>query len=98
MSPSNKEMQLRKNCQLYAYVLKEQGKEVPEEIQDCIDSYEYVINCVKELYQELKELDDNAFERIVNAPEPLEARELSYWWDMQQEADRLHKLLSADVE
>lgn len=30
MNPTNKEMQLRKTCELYAYVLKMQNKEVPE--------------------------------------------------------------------
>lgn len=98
MGPSNKEMQLCKNCQLYAYVLSTQGKEVPEEIQDCIDSYDYVVNCVSELLAELKGLDSDTFDKIVNNKEVLESRELSYWWEMQQEADRLHRLLSADVE
>lgn len=98
MNPSNKEMQLCKNCQLYAYVLISQDKEVPEEIQDCIDSYDYVVNCVTELLEELKGLDSDTFERIVNNKELLESRELSYWWEMQKEADRLHKLLSADIQ
>jgi len=98
MSPSNKEIQLSKNCQLYAYALRAQGKEVPEEIQDCVDSYEYVLNCVKELYKEIQEMDSQTFQRVVKNSELLESRELSYWWDMQQEADRLHRLLSADVE
>jgi len=31
-----------------------QGKEVPEHIQDCLDSYEYVTNYVEELLEELK--------------------------------------------
>lgn len=93
MSPSNKEMQLCKNCQLYAYVLVSQGKEVPEEIQDCIDSYDYVVNCVAELSEELKCLDSATFDRIVNNAELLESRELAYWWEMQQEADRLHDIL-----
>lgn len=98
MSPTNKEMQLSKNCQLYAYVLKAQGKEIPEEIQDCIDDYEYVVNCVAKLYEEIKNLNKDSFDKILNNKESLESRELSYWWDMQQEADRLHRMLSADVE
>lgn len=98
MSPSNKEMQLRKNCQLYAYLLDALGKEIPEEIVDCIDSYEYVINCVSSLYEEIQNLNSEDFERILNNKELLESRELAYWWEMQQEADRLHRLLSADVE
>jgi hypothetical protein len=95
MIPSNKEMRLCKNCQLYAYVLMAQGKEVPEEIQACIASYDYVVNCVAELSAELKGLDSDTFERIVNNKELLESRELSYWWEMQQEADRLHDALGS---
>ena len=93
MNPSNKEMQLCRNCQLYAYVLESQGKEIPEEIQDCIDSYDYVINCASELAKEIKGLDSDAFERIVKNPQLQKARELDYWWEMQQEADRLHGTL-----
>ena len=93
MNPSNKEMQLCKNCQLYAYLLVSQGKEIPEEIQDCIDSYDYVVNCVAELSKELKGLDSDTFDKIVNNTELLESRELAYWWEMQQEADRLHDTL-----
>lgn len=98
MNPSNKEMQLRKNCQLYAYVLLSLDKEIPEEIQDCIDSYEYVVNCVAELSQELQSLDTDTFEKIVNNTELLESRELAYWWEMHQEADRLHRSLSSDIK
>lgn len=97
MNPSNQELQLHKNCQLYAYVLESQGKVIPEHIQDCIESYEYVVNCVNELLDELKSLDGDTFNRIVNNKESLESREVSYWWEMQQEADRLHKLLSSDT-
>ncbi len=98
MNPSNKEMQLNKNCQLYVYLLESLGKEVPDEIQECAESYDYVLNCVKELLEEVKGLDSETFDRILNNKEVLASRELSYWWEMQQEADRLHKLLSADVE
>lgn len=98
MSPTNKEMQLRKNCELYAYVLKSLGKEIPEEIEDCLESYEYVTNCISELFLEIQNLKDEEFERLVNNKDILESRELAYWWEMQQEADRLHKLLSCDVE
>lgn len=97
MSPSNKEMQLRKNCELYAYLLTELGKEIPEEIEDCIADYEYVLNCVKELYKEIESLSSDDFERIINNKEKLESRELAYWWEMQREADRLHRMLSADI-
>jgi len=95
MNPSNKEMQLCKNCQLYAYLLVSQGKEVPEEIQDCIDSYDYVVNCVTELFEELQGLDSDTFDRIVNNKELLKSRELSYWWEMQKEANRLHDSLGS---
>lgn len=98
MSPSNKEMQLRKNCELYAYLLTSLGKEIPEEIEECLESYDYVSNCVAELYKELQGLDSQTFDKIVNDKEKLESRELSYWWQMQQEADRLHRLLSSDAE
>lgn len=97
MNPSNKEMRLRKNCQLYAYLLVSQGKEVPEEILEGANSYDYLVNCVAEMTQELEGLDSETFDKIVNNTESLEARELAYWWDMQQEADRLHKALSSDV-
>jgi len=97
MNPSNKEMRLRKNCELYAYLLTSQCKDVPEEIQECADSYDYLLNCVAEISQELEGLDSDTFDRIVNNTESLESRELAYWWEMQQEADRLHKVLSSDV-
>ncbi|HIC42777.1 MAG TPA: hypothetical protein EYO73_00320 [Sulfurimonas sp.] len=93
MTPSNKEMQLRRNCQLYAYLLVSQDKEVPEMIQDAIDDYDYLIDCVVDLSEELKSLDTDTFERIVNNKDSQEARELAYWWEMCQEADRLRKVL-----
>jgi len=98
MEPSNKELQLCKNCQLYAYLLEAQGKEVPEEIEDCVNFYEYVVDCVSELYAELKSLDGDTFEKIVNNKDSIQSRELSYWWEINQEADRLHRALSADME
>ncbi len=94
MQPTNQELQLHKNCQLYAYLLKMQKKEVPEHIQECLDSYEYVTNCVEELLKELKSLDEESFEKIVNNTDSIESRELAYWWEMQQEADRLRKDLA----
>lgn len=95
MNPTNKEMQLRKTCQLYMYVLVSQGKEVPEEIEECAHSYnyDYLVNCVTELSEALKGLDNETFERIVNNTQSKEARDLAYWWEMQQEADRLSKSL-----
>ncbi len=93
MTPSNKEMQLRRNCQLYAYVLVSQGKEIPEVIQDAIDDYDYLVDCVIDLSEEIKALDSDTFDKIVNNKDRQEARELSYWWEMCQEADRLRKSL-----
>lgn len=84
MSPSNKEMQLRKTCQLYAYVLVSQGKEVPEEIQECADSYDCPVDCVAELSQALKSFDSDTFDKIVNNPKSAEARDLVHWWEMYQ--------------
>lgn len=97
MNPSNQEMQLQKNCQLYAYVLISQGKEVPQEIEDCIESYEYTLHCSDRLFQEIEDLDSDTFDKIINNKELLESRELSYWWEMHQEANRLHKALSSDT-
>ncbi|MDF1880434.1 hypothetical protein JHD50_03795 [Sulfurimonas sp. MAG313] len=93
MNPSNKEMQLRRNCQLYAYLLDSQGKDVPEEILEAIDDYDYLIDCVVQLSEELESLDSETFGRIVNNPDSQDARELAYWWEMCQEADRLRKVL-----
>src|SRR5210317_732001 len=93
MAPSNKEIQLRKNCQLYAYLLNAQGKEVPEMIQECADSddYDYPVECAEELYEELKSLDDKAFEKVITNNQSIEARYLAHWFEMQQEADKLKK-------
>ncbi len=86
MSPSNREVQLRKTCQLYAYVLVSQGKEVPEAIQECAESddYDYLVDCVTELSQALKDLDRVSFEQIVNNTQSAQARDLAQWWDMYQ--------------
>ncbi len=84
MHPSNREVQLRKTCELYAYVLVSQGKEVPEAIQECADSYDYPVDCVKELSQLLKSLDSETFEKIVNNTKSKEARDLAQWWEMYQ--------------
>ena len=91
MNPSNKELRLRKNCQLYAYVLVSQCKEVPEEIQECANSYDYdfLVDCVTQLSDELEGLDSDTFEKIVNNKESNKARELAYWWEMHQVANRL---------
>ena len=84
MNPSNKELRLRRNCQLYAYVLVTQGKEVPEEIQECSVSYDYLVDCVADLAQELKDLDSDTFDKIVNNTQSQRARDLSHWWEMYQ--------------
>ncbi len=95
MNPTNKEMQLRKTCELYVYVLVSQGKEVPDEIQECADSYDYdyLVDCVAKLSEALEGLDSDTFDRIVHNTESKEARDLAYWWEMQQEADRLSQAL-----
>lgn len=89
MSNSNRELQLRKTCGLYAYVLSAQGKEVPEMIQECADSsdsdeYDCLVDCVAELSEVLKGFDSETFERIVNNSDSSDARELSHWWEMYQ--------------
>lgn len=84
MSPTNREVQLSKTCQLYAYVLASQGKEVPEVIQECADSYDYPVDCVKELSQELRDLDSDIFDKIVHKAQSQEARDLEQWWEMYQ--------------
>jgi len=93
MNPTNKELQLRKNCQRYVYLLVSQGKEVPEEIQECADSYDYdfLVDCVAQLSDELEGLESDTFEKIVNNTESNEARELSNWWKMHQEANRVRE-------
>ena len=93
INPSNKELRLRKNCQLYVYLLVSQSKEVPEEIQECADSYDYdfLVDCVTLLSDEIEGLDSETFEKIVNNTESKEARELAYWWEMHQEANRLRE-------
>ena len=93
MSPTNKEMQLQKNCRLYMYVLVSQGKEVPELIEECAHTYDldYPVDCIKELVSEIEGLDSEAFDRIVKKSDSREAKELAHWWEMHQEAVRLRK-------
>lgn len=93
MRPSNKEMQLRKTCELYAYLLVSQGKEVPDEILECAMSYDYPVECATMLSKEIESLDSESFERILNNTASQESRDLANWWQMQQEADRLSKEL-----
>lgn len=84
MNPNNREVQARKTCELYAYVLISQDKEVPDAILECASSYDYPVECVSELARELQSLDSATFERIVNNPFSQEARDLARWWDMYQ--------------
>jgi hypothetical protein len=44
---------------------------------------------VTQLSNELEGLDSDTFEKIVNNKESNEARELAYWWEMHQVANRL---------
>ncbi|QSZ41753.1 hypothetical protein GJV85_06400 [Sulfurimonas aquatica] len=83
MSNSNREIQLRKTCQLYAYVLESLGEEVPYHIEECADSYEYPVECTKELADILKNFDSDMFENIVNKDSDV-ARDLAQWWEMYQ--------------
>ena len=91
MNPSNKELRLRRNCQLYVYLLVSQGKEIPEAIQECANSYDYdfLVDCVAQLSAEIESLDSDTFDKIVNNKASQEARELAYWWEMHQAANRL---------
>lgn len=89
MSNANREMQQRKTCKLYAYVLESQGKEVPARIQECSDSdgsedYDCLVDCVAELSEAIKGFDSETFDKIVNNSESSDARELSHWWEMYQ--------------
>jgi len=95
VSPTNKEMQLRKTCQLYVYLLESLSKEVPEYIQECADSYDEVVNSANELAKAIEELDSATFDRILNNTLSQESRELAYWWEMRKEADKLSKLLTS---
>jgi len=90
---SNKEMRERKNCELYAYLLTSQDKEVPDEILECIISYDYPLDCVADMVKEIKGLDSVMFEKIVNNKESKESCELASWWQISQEADKLSQEL-----
>jgi len=84
MAPTNREIQFQKTCELYAYLLTAQGKEVDYAIDECANSYDYPVDCMKELAQALKDLDSVSFEKIVNNTELQEARDLANWWKMYQ--------------
>ena len=84
MKPTNREIQQRKTCQLYAYVLASLGEKIPLEIVDCVDSYGDPVDCVSDLSQALKSLDSDTYEKIVNNTDSQEARDLAQWWEMYQ--------------
>ena len=95
MSPSNQDIQLQKNCALYAYVLHAQGKEIPEHIQDCTEDYDYSVDCSSQLQKELESLDTETFEKLVKNPQSQKARELAQWWEMSLIANSLHDNLGS---
>lgn len=98
MSQSNKEMQLRKTCQLYAYVLISQDKDVPDDILESTYSEDYYpVNCVGELSKAIEDLDNDSFEKIVNNKDSQEACDLSSWWTMYKEVERLHNASYASL-
>ena len=86
MNPTNREIQLRKTCQLYAYVLVSLGKVVPQEIQECADSHEYdcLIDCVAQLSQLLASMESETLEKMLNNSQAPLARDLAQWWEMYQ--------------
>ena len=86
MGFSNRELQLRRNCELYSYLLQAQNKEVPEYIEECIvtDDFDLLVDCVKELAQEIQSLDDESFTKILENENSVEAKNLLKWWEMYQ--------------
>ncbi len=84
MSPTNREIQLRKTCQLYAYVLSSIGEEVPDAILECTISYDYPVECMNELVETIKGLDEETFEKLISDRENELARDLEQWWQMYQ--------------
>jgi len=57
----------------------------------------YPVNCVAELSKELKSLNTENFEKIVNKQNSQEAFNLKNWWEMYQEVDRLHNASYASL-
>ena len=94
MAPTNKEIQQRKTCQLYVYVLIALGKEVPYDIHECADDYDYIVECSGRLAQTLKELESETFDTLVNDSGSPQARELANWWEMYKEADKLRQMFA----
>ena len=94
MSATNKEIQQRKTCQLYVYVLTSLGREIPYEIHECADDYDYIIDCSAQLAQTLKELDSETFYNLLNDRESQMSLDLAGWWEMYKEADRLRQMFA----
>ncbi|MDQ7044701.1 MAG: hypothetical protein Q9M32_02120 [Sulfurimonas sp.] len=89
MGLSNREIQQRQTCKLYAYVLASQNKEVPYHLEECAayhptDEYDSLFDCTKELSDEIKAFDDATFDKIVNNKDSEDAKELTKWWKMYQ--------------
>jgi hypothetical protein len=93
MPDYNKEMQQRKNCELYAYVLAELGQDIPDHILECAMSDEYPVDCVADLAKSLEDMGADDFERIVYDKESALACDLAKWWTMYLESDRLRQEL-----
>lgn len=97
MRPNNKEIQQRKNCELYTYVLEMLEREIPEEIVECLISDDFFVDCVEELGNTLHSLDNETFDKLVNNKNTTKSQDLKQWWNMYQEAEKLHKSLASDM-
>lgn len=91
MNPTNKELQLRKNCLLYRYLLQALDKDVPEPIQECADAddYDFLVDCVDALSETLNALSDDTFHDLISKNNTPEAKELASWWHMHKVALQL---------
>lgn len=91
MPAYNRDMQQRKTCQLYVYLLTVLGKEVPYTVEECANSYEDLIDCSMELAKELEALKSEEYERLITAEDSTIGNDLALWWEMYQEMDSLRK-------
>lgn len=91
---TNKEIQLRKTCQLYAFVLEHLGHEVPEMIEECAQDFEYPVECAKELIALLEATDRKTLDIMMHSNATSLGRDLANWWQMQKEADELRKAIT----
>ena len=91
MPEYNKAMQQKKSCELYAYVLTEQNKDVPDDILECIISDDYLVDCALQLANEIQGMDSETFKRLVYGNESTLSRDLANWWTMYQESEKLYK-------